>query len=47
MSEQQLEPGQNGMTALEIVSAVAVFAVMVATGALMSGFPMYILGHIA
>jgi alkylhydroperoxidase/carboxymuconolactone decarboxylase family protein YurZ len=36
-TEQQIEPRRNGLTPLEIVSAIAVFVVMVATGALMSG----------
>ena len=40
MSEQQIEQRQNGLTPLEIVSAIVVFAVMVATGALMSGIPI-------
>jgi len=40
MSEQQIEQRQNGLTPLEIVSAIVVFVVMVATGALMSGIPI-------
>jgi hypothetical protein len=39
-TEQHIEQRQNGLTPLEIVSAIVVFVVMVATGALMSGLPI-------
>jgi hypothetical protein len=37
MSEHQIEQRRDGLTPLEIISAIVVFVVMVATGALMSG----------
>jgi hypothetical protein len=40
MTEQQIEQRRKGLTPFEIVSAVVVFVVMVATGALMSGMPL-------
>jgi hypothetical protein len=39
-TEQQIEQSQNGLTPLEIASAIVVFVVMVATGALMAGLPI-------
>ena len=40
MTEQPIEQRQNGFTPLELVSAMVVFVVMVATGALMAGLPI-------
>ncbi len=37
MSEQQIEQRRDGLTPFEIFSAIVVFVVIVATGALMSG----------
>jgi hypothetical protein len=41
MSEEQLEQRQSGLMPVEIVSALVVFAVIVATGVLMSGSPIH------